>query len=147
MSDHQRRPALVIRPARSRGLLLFLLVVHLLAVVALMAVPLGAWPRAGLTLIVGLSLGYHVWASVLQKAPWSVREAILSEQGWRLHFQSGDSRSGTLLPSTLMTVSLVILNFRVGWWRRHSMLLTPEVVTPDLLRRVRARLRLEQGAF
>lgn len=147
MSDHHQRPPILIRPARSYWLLLFLIVMHLLAAIAVLLTPLQFWPRLGLALLVVLSLGYRIWASVLGKAPWSVREVVLSAQGWRLALENGRSLSATLLPSTVITVWLVVLNFRVGWWRHYSLVLTTEVMTPDALRRLRARLRLEQGSL
>jgi hypothetical protein len=102
--------------------------------------------RVLLLALVALSFAYRVWASVLRKAPWSLCEALWNlEHGWQLGFRDGHWREATLLPSTLVTTRLVILNFRVHWLRYHSLLLTEAVIEPDLLRRLRVHLRLQRA--
>jgi hypothetical protein len=120
---------------------------HLLALIAVFAVPLAVWMQVVICALVLLSLAYRLWVLGLRKAPWSLREAQWAEQGWRLGFQDGSRLEATLLPSSLVTSRLVILNFRVHRLRYHSLLLTEQVIVPDLLRRLRARLRLEHGAL
>ncbi len=142
MNDHRRRPPLRLQPRRSRWLGLLLLGTHLLAAAVLLLIPLERVSRVLLLLLVALSFGYGLWAQVLGLAPWSLREAIWSEQGWRLNFRNGDQREAVLLPSTLITVRLVILHFRVGWLRYPQMTLTEEAIAPDRLRQLRVRLRL-----
>jgi hypothetical protein len=39
----------------------------------------------------------------------------------------------------------VVLNFRTGSWRRHSIILTSDNCDPEQLRQLRVRLRLEYG--
>lgn len=146
MSAERSRPPLHLRPCRSRRLALFVAVAHLLAAAALIPLALGAGWRAALLLLVGLSLAYHVWASLLARAPWSLHAACWSEQGWSLAFGNGEQRAATLLPSTLITPWLVVLNFRVHRLRYHSLLLTDEVLDPTLLRRLRVRLRLQRAS-
>ncbi|NBC48331.1 MAG: hypothetical protein GVY22_10130 [Gammaproteobacteria bacterium] len=146
MSDHHRRPLLQLQPRRSRLLLLLLTLSHLLAAAAALAVPLDPSLLTALLILVTASLAYRVWGSILGQAPWSLREARWSERGWRLQFRNGRCLDATLLPSTLVTTRLVLLNFRVHWLRYHSLLLTNEVVEPEQLRRLRARLRLERAS-
>jgi hypothetical protein len=119
-----------------------LVATHLLAAVVLLLIPLEPLLRVPLLLLVMLSLGYGLWAQVLGLAPWSLREATWSEQGWRLGFRNGHRRDAVLLPSSLVTVPLVILHFRVGWLRYPWMILSEEVIAPEQLRHVRMRLRL-----
>ncbi|MBK5938640.1 hypothetical protein [Halochromatium roseum] len=145
MSDHRRRSALRLQPRRSIWLGVLLVVMHLLAAWVLLLIPLELGPRMLLMLLVALSLGYGLWAQVLALAPWSLREAIWSEQGWQLRFQNGRQREAVLLPSTLISVRLLILHFRVGWLRYPQLVLTEEVIDAELMRQLRARLRL-QGA-
>ncbi|MBK5931847.1 hypothetical protein CCR82_15255 [Halochromatium salexigens] len=135
------------QPRRSRWLGVMLVATHLLAAVVLLLIPLEPRPlepllRVLLLLLVMLSLGYGLWAQVLGLAPWSLREATWSEQGWRLGFRNGHQRDAVLLPSSLVTVPLVILHFRVGWLRYAWMILSEEVIAPEQLRHVRVRLRL-----
>lgn len=144
MSDHHRRPSLRLRPRRSRLLALLLVAIHLLAASASWLLPLGLGWRLLLLVTIVLSLGYSIWARVLALAPWSLREAIWNDQGWRLRFADGRTRDASLLPSTLILPQLVILSFRVGWARTHHLILTEEVIAPELLRRLRVRLQLQR---
>jgi hypothetical protein len=95
--------------------------------------------------LIAASLAYEVWVRVLGRAPWSLLGATWAEDGWRLDFRNGRTESAALLPSSLVTRGLVILNFRVSALRYHSLLLTAGSVGPEALRRLRARLRLEHG--
>lgn len=144
MSDHHQRPTLRLRPRRSPVLGLALVALHLLALGVLWLLPLQLGWRLALSLACLLSLGYSLWARVLGWAPWSLREAIWSDKGWRLRFRDGRVREALLLPSTLIMPRLVILNFRVGWLSQHHLILTEALIAPELLRRLRARLRLQR---
>jgi hypothetical protein len=145
VSDHRRRPPLRLQPGRSRWLVLMLLAMHLLAAGVLLLIPLQPLLRMLLLLLVAFSLGYGLWAQVLALAPWSLREATWSEQGWHLGFRNGRQREAVLLPSTLSSVHLVILHFRAGWLRYPQMILTEEVIAPEQLRQLRVRLRLQRS--
>jgi len=146
MNAHRRRPPLRLRPRRSGLLGLMLVATHLLAALVLLLMPLALEPRALLLLLVMLSLGYGLWAQWLALAPWSVREAVWTEQGWQLRFRNGQWRQAVLLPSTLISVHLVILHFRVGWLRYPRLILTEAVIDRVLMRRLRVRLRLQGTA-
>jgi hypothetical protein len=145
MSDHRRRPVLRLYPRRSRILALLLLATHGAAASVAVAVPVAAMLRWLLLSLIGMSLAYQVWVHVLARAPWSLLGATWAEDGWRLDFRNGRTDPALLLPSTLVTRGLVILNFRVGRLRYHSLLLTAGSVGSESLRRLRARLRLEHG--
>jgi len=125
--------------------MLLLTATHGLAGLALLVTPLDPRLRGLLMGVVAASFSYRIWASVLRKAPWSLRDALWTEHGWQLGFRDGRWREATLLPSTLVTSRLVILNFRVHWLRYHSLMLTAVVTEPDLLRRLRVHLRLERA--
>lgn len=144
MSDHHRQPSLRLRPRRSIALGLLLAAIHLLAAWVLWMLPLGLDWRLLLLPAIALSLGYSLWARVLGQAPWSLREAIWNDRGWRLRFRDGRVQDAVLLPSTLIMPQVLILSFRVGWAREHHLILTEEVVAPELLRRLRARLQLQR---
>ena len=142
MSTHRARPPLIIRPRPSRRLGGFVAATHLAALAVAGALPLGWVVRVGLMLSIAASLGWLLWAGVLGRAPWSVREAVWDEQGWRLTLEDGRVREARLAASTYLGAGLVILNLRCGRLRRRSLVLTADAVDGDLLRRLRARLRL-----
>jgi len=75
--------------------------------------------------------------------PWAGREAIWEPDGtWILTLVSGQQIEARLLPSTFVTPGLSVLNLRCGRWRSRAMVLLPDSLDPDLLRRLRVRLRL-----
>ena len=144
MTGSIERPALVIRPGVSRRLALLVLVVHGLTLATVPLLPLALSGRAGLALALlsgcALSLGGAVW----HRWPWSLREAVWWPDGaWSLIQGDGRERDGRLLGSTYVSPALVVLNFRCGRWRTPSLVLLPDNLEPDLLRRLRVRLRLE----
>ena len=142
MTDHRKRPPLTIRPAASRRLLAYLAMVHGSALAVLSAVPMHWGPRLVLAALVAVSLFYSVWARVLNRAPWSIVEAVWSDSGWTLTTRSGRSHQARLLPSSYIGVGLVILNLRCGRFRRCALLLASDAIDADQLRRLRARLRI-----
>ncbi len=144
MTGSIERPALVIRPGVSRRLALLVLVVHGLTLATVPFLPLALAGRAGLALALlsgcALSLGGAVW----HRWPWSLREVVWWPDGaWSLIQGDGRERDGRLLGSTYVSPALVVLNFRCGRWRTASLVLLADNLEPDLLRRLRVRLRLE----
>lgn len=144
MGSHRDWPPLVIRPRRSLGLAVFTTATHLLAAAAIWPLPIGAG-RCVLLLAVAASLVYLLHARVLGLAPWSIRAAAwLPDGSWRLTLVSGREITAGLLPSTFVSVPLVVLNFRHRWqWR--SLVLTRDSIDPEQLRRLRQRLRVRGG--
>jgi len=120
----------------------FVLATHLLTATVAITLPI-VWPLRGiLALLVLSSLGWLIWSQILGRAPWSIREAVWDEHGWRLTLADGRTREARLMPSTYVGVGLVILNFRIGPIRHRALVLTADTIDPDMLRRLRARLRL-----
>lgn len=146
MSDHRHRPPLSIRPARSARLLIYVCIVHASALVVLLPLPPHAAIKSALAVLTLSSLGYVVWARILNRAPWSIIDATWAETGWRLTTAAGRTHDARLCASTYVGVGLVILNLRSSWFRRHSLVLTPDSIDADQLRRLRARLRLVGAA-
>jgi toxin CptA len=140
--DHQRQPPLTLSPRLSRRLAAFVALTHAGAAACVLALPVSwPWRVAGLAAIAlsGLWQGLtHLWP----RAPWAVRQALLGEDGWELTLGSGRRVQARLAPSTYVGARLVVLNFRGPPWRRCSMVLPPDALDPDLLRRLRVRLRL-----
>jgi toxin CptA len=142
MSDHHRQPPLTIRPVASMRLLVFVSVIHAAALAVLFPLPLPWWLTLGLAALVVGDLAYVVWARVLGRAPWSIVQATWNDNGWTLITNNGPSQQLRLAASTYVGVDLVIVNLRAGLLRRRSLVLTPDNIDPDQLRRLRARLRL-----
>ncbi|MBP6735594.1 MAG: hypothetical protein KAX51_14115 [Chromatiaceae bacterium] len=138
------RPAMVIRPGVSRRLAIMVLVVHGLTLVVVTLLPLALSGRAGLALAVLLGLALNLGGSVWHLWPWSLRAAVWRPDGtWSLIQGDGRERDGRLLGSTYVSPALVVLNFRCDRWRTASLVLLPDNLEPDLLRRMRVRLGLE----
>mgnify|MGYP003389020433 CR=1 FL=1 len=138
------RPAMVIRPGVSRRLAIMVLVVHGLTLVVVTLLPLALSGRAGLALAVLLGLALNLGGSVWHLWPWSLRAAVWRPDGtWSLIQGDGRERDGRLLGSTYVSPALVVLNFRCDRWRTPSLVLLPDNLEPDLLRRMRVRLGLE----
>ena len=132
---------LTIHPRPSRRLLAWVLGTHGTAAGCALALPL---PGSGLALIgasIGLSLGWLLWTRIFALAPWSTRAAVWSDRGWILEQVDGQLRSARLLDDTWVGQDLVVLRFRVGRLPR-ALVVSADAVDADLLRRLRARLRL-----
>lgn len=142
MSRHVHRSPLRLKPGPSRRLAVFLVLVYLAVAAVSLALPVG-WPvRAGLVLAAAGGLVHGLAAHVLRSLPWSIVEAVWSPDGvWILFLANGREVEARLLPSSFVTSPLVVLNFRRATWRRDSLVLTPDSLDPELLRRLRSRLR------
>jgi len=140
---HKQRPPLRIRPRTSRRLAVFLLTIHFTAMAVVFALPLNGYLRAGLVVSVLVALAYSAGVHLLYLVSSAVREATWGSDGaWILTLVSGEQIEARLLPSTYVTGNLLVLNFhRARWWSR-SLVLLPDSLDGNLLRRLRARLRL-----
>jgi hypothetical protein len=121
----------------------FLLATHGTALAVAAAIPLDWYWRVGLAVAVLASLINAMAVQVLFLAPSALREATWKSDGaWILTLVSGEQIEARLLPSTIVTSRLVVLNFRRGRWRSRTMVLPPDTLDANLLRRLRVRLRL-----
>lgn len=142
MADHHRQAPLLLRPRLSRRLAAFIVLTHAGALACILALPVAwTWRVAGLGLV-ALSGLWQGWTHLWPRAPWAVREALCGEDGWELTLGSGRRVQARLAPSTYVGPRLVVLNFQGPAWRRCSLVLLPDALDPDLLRRLRSRLRL-----
>lgn len=121
---------------------MFLLLTHAAAAAVALALAVDWGWRLGLLALVGLSLGYLLWARVWLAAPWSLRAARWDALGWVVLLGDGRELEARLLPGTWVGVRLVILLFSLSGWRRAAMVLTVDGIDGDRLRQLRARLRL-----
>ncbi len=60
---------------------------------------------------------------------------------WSLETPAGTASDATLLPSSLVTRHLLVLNFKLADGSRRSRALFGDELEPELLRRLRARLK------
>ena len=145
--NHPRLYApLRLQPGRSRLLAVFLLTIHVLALVALIPLPLEVWWKLAIVggLLVDLGWSYRLHA--VKTSGSAIVEAVWDGEGiWQLSLGNGDQVEAVLLPDSVVTLSLVVLNFR-GNGRRRSLVLTIDNTDAEQLRRLRARLRVESGA-
>jgi hypothetical protein len=130
-----------IQPRPSRRLLAWLLATHGTAAGCALALPVPGIASALIVTVIGLGLGWLIWTRILALAPWSIRSAVWSDQGWVLEQADGQFRPARLLGDTWVGQRLVVLRFRVGRWSR-ALAISADAVDGDVLRRLRARLRL-----
>ncbi len=142
MASHREQPPLLIEPRFSWRLTAFVALPHLLAAASILALPGRAWLM--LLFPVGASLVYQTYVHLLRRAPWSIRLATWQADGtWTIIFVSGAETQARLSPATFVSVPLVVLNLRRGWFRRWSLPLFADALDPEQLRRLRQRLRIE----
>lgn len=142
MSQHHQHPPLWIQPRWSWRLTLVVGITHGLALVVMLMIPIGfyRWP---LLALLGLSASHAVMVQVLRRTPWSIQTALWQEDGsWVLALRSGEQIAAQLSPATFFSVRLIVLNFRLGRWRRAALPLFSDALDAEQLRRLRARLRI-----
>jgi toxin CptA len=142
LGTRRERPPLLIRPGFSRRLLALVVLTHLAALAAVLAVPDGRY-RLLAVLVVG-SLFYQGHVHCLRRAPWSIDSVPWQADGsWRIALVSGARIDARLSPATFVSVPLVVLNLRSGRRRHWALPLFADALDPEQLRRLRQRLRLE----
>jgi len=142
VADHHRQPPLYLRPRLSLRLAAFIALTHAGAGACVVTLPIPWFWRVGGFCLIALSGVWQAFTHLWPRTPVAVREATWGEDGWELTLGTGRRVSAGLAPSTFVGTWLVVLNFRCPSWRRCSLVLTPDALDPDLLRRLRARLRL-----
>jgi toxin CptA len=133
-------------PGRSWRLAVGLTGVYTLAVLVTAGLPLPTWSRLALASVLAIGAWWEMAVHVLHSSPRAILEALWDGQGnWTLYLASGAQLNAELERDSLVTLPLVVLNFRTGSWRRHSIILTSDNCDPEQLRQLRVRLRLEYG--
>lgn len=135
-------PDIRVRPRRSRLLAVFIGVTHLGALAVALATPIG-WAVKILLAATILASGIHQTRRlVLLRGRHAIREALWRQDGWLLTFASGEATEARLLPSSLAGLWLVTLDFSYPRGRA-SLVLLPDSLSPNELRRLRTRLRID----
>lgn len=140
---HAGYAPLSIRPAFSPRLALYLLGVHALAVIVIWQLPLGVW-RWAVSLASVLSAVDAALTQLWPRLPWAIKRVVWDGEGrWWLYEVSGRKREARLLPGTFVSPAWIVLNLRITFWNRRALVLLPDAVDGELLRRLRQRLRLQ----
>lgn len=139
------RPApalLVVRPGWSWWLFGYWAAVHLGAALVVAILP-ATW--GGRLLLVALVASSAAWRFALhfwRRLPWSIMEAMRTRDGWELVLATGEALPARLLGSSFVSQGLIVMNFAIGRWQRLALPLASDSLEPNLMRRLRAELRL-----
>ncbi len=119
----------------------YLLTIHLAALLLILLLQPPLLFSTILILLTCLSLGYY-WRRDLGGRATSYLE--WSEgKGWRIRQTNGDLQQATLTPESYLNRHLVALQFITDENRAPRLLLPADAMQPDLHRRLRVLLRLE----
>ena len=117
--------------------------IHGLAFAVVLALPVGLY-RLPLLLLIGFGCFRVFSAQVLRRSPHAIQTALWQADGsWFLTFVDGRQQEVELSPSTFVSLSLVVLNFRAGRLRRYATPLFRDALDSETLRRLRQRLRID----
>lgn len=136
------QPPLYIQPEISRRLQMFLLASHLgVALVVLFTPGMPWWGMAMLLPAIAFSLWYFWRLYISREHPASVFETTFySIDIWRVHTRQG-SGFARLDDSSFLHPWLCVLNLRGQGGKLHTLILLPDNVPADVLRRLRVRIR------
>jgi toxin CptA len=131
-----------ISPARSRGLAGFVVGSHLLTLAVPLLLPLSFLAQAALSLLVCFSLWHYWHAHVVGDHGRSIKTAEWDGgDDWVLFTAQGEKSLASLLGSSYVQPWLVVLNFSSERFGRCRLVILPDAMDADLLRRLRVRLR------
>ena len=139
MKIEEERLNIHLRP--SRLLAGFLLLSHTLALFFCLTLPLSPQLLSGSLLLVCCSLSWN-WYSHLSTHNTSRLKQVISKSdgSWLLIDHADNLYPARLLPSTTVFSYLTILNFSYGAFNRLHVVLFPDSVEADQMRRLRVRL-------
>jgi hypothetical protein len=116
-----------LRPSRYwMGLLLLL---HLGALVIVLILPLQWWAVLAISLILTISLIYHIEKSVRYRFKTSIK-VIETQDGknWRLFQCNQQFIDTTIMKDSIVTSYLLILNFQTKFKTRHNVVLFKDAI-------------------
>lgn len=145
MTNHFELPVLI-TVKTSKWLKFWLYIIHLLVIPVILITGLG-WPvKALLTIIVGISLCFVDRNYIQLPGRSSVVRIMLNDADeWWLSTAQGDTINAALLPPAFVHPLLISLLFQAQG-RKFTVILTPDVVNADTLRRLRVRLRFPRAS-
>ena len=136
-------PALRLTPKKSTTLLIFILTAHISALGVIPLLPLEFWLQLAILLVVIVSLIQVFRTHLLCSSGAAITSVEWDSDGeWTLFTAAGDELAAQLKASSYVHPWFVVLNFSISRFGRRSLILLPDAVDPELLRRLRVRLRL-----
>ena len=135
-----------IKPEHSSRLLLFVCGTHFaaLAVVPFLAIAPGL--QLSMLVLIAISLVHTFRTHVLRTNGYAIRTVEWDGKGeWVLLMASGKIVPAQLRRTSYVQPWLVILNFSLGRFSSRTLILLPDAVDPEVLRRLRVRLRLDSS--
>ncbi len=120
-----------------------LTVVHTIAIVLVSILPVAVLLKLTIIVLVLVSL-WRTLNQVLLKQRTAVHQFVWGVDGdWTLIASDGQAKKAKLLPSSYVQSWMTVLNFDVGQrFRPYSVVLLPDVIDPEIFRRLRVRLTL-----
>jgi hypothetical protein len=135
---------LLLEPGPSRSLRVWLILVHVVAIMILPFMSLSVWVGLIILLLMLLSLWRAIRMHITSRHPDSVRAVQWREaRSCQLYLSSGRDIEARLMPQVFMLPWLVIMHFRSGRGRVHHLVLLPDMLEPEVFRRLRVRLMIE----
>jgi toxin CptA len=143
MVNNFELPILIsVRP--SKWLKFWLCSIHMLAIPVVFMTDLVWYVEIVLVIAVCISLIVVTRNYIYRQGPNSIVSIMLSETDeWWLTTESDETFKAGLLPAALVHPLLVALQFRARD-RNYNVILTPDAVDKDMLRRLRVRLRFQR---
>ena len=135
------RFALKIKLRPSRFMMGFLLLTHLVALLLCVTLPLQWWAQGLIALIIIASLVYSIKKQVYYSTRHSLRECRTEEgKVWYLMQTNGIELTGTIMGDSLVTMGLLVLNFRLENKSKRSIVVFKDAVDAAEFRQLRVIL-------
>jgi len=121
----------------------YLLLTHLSALVLILFLGLEIYIQIGLTAITLLSLTYH-WRRDL---PHLCSNSVIgidwsTDRGWLIRLKDGRKIKGILCPSSFVSRSILLLNFKTADHARRRVAVASDSIDGEQFRRLRVLLRM-----
>lgn len=137
---------MLLEPGPSRSLRVWLILVHVASIMILPFMSLPVWAVLILLLLMLLSLWRALRMHITLGHPDSVRAVQWREaRSCQLRLSSGRDIEARLMPQVFMLPWMVIMHFRSGRGRVHHLVLLPDMLEPEVFRRLRVRLMIEMN--
>jgi hypothetical protein len=121
----------------------YILLAHLFALILVFMLDLDLFLTLGLIALILVSLIYHWRKELLQLRANSVIGLEWSNNmGWQVRLRSGSNLKADLLPTSLVSRWLVILNFKTNNSGRHSIAIPADAIDSNLLRQLKVLLKM-----
>lgn len=142
MSSNPFSHNLIIRPEPSRLLAILLLGAHVLSAAVLVVLRVELWVLVLAATLILMSLTHTLRVHVLRRGAKAMRQLVLKpEGGWTVWDGTGRQWAATLRPDWFAHPKLVVLNLTLEQGGRRSLVLLPDSVPQEGMRRLIVYLR------